>query len=71
MCIDDPDDQQHRGKRRSNNGLDRAGQVEQFFVDSCVSGKPKPVLGDPTFTPTNAPASASTPTASSAGSANR
>jgi hypothetical protein len=24
------------------------GQVKEFFVDSCISGKPKPVPGDPT-----------------------
>lgn len=23
-------------------------QIQQFFVDSCVSGKPKPIPGDPT-----------------------
>lgn len=34
---------------------DWSGQVEQFFVDSCVSGKPKPVPGDPIATPTSTP----------------
>jgi hypothetical protein len=23
------------------------GQIKEFFVDSCISGKPKPVPGDP------------------------
>jgi len=26
-------------------------QIEQFFVDSCVSGKPKPVPGQPSSAP--------------------
>lgn len=40
-------------------------QVKEFFVDSCVSGKPKPVPGDPVQSepgsPTASPTSVTTP----------
>lgn len=34
-------------------------QIKEFFVDSCISGKPKPVPGDPAASPS---ASVSAPT---------
>jgi hypothetical protein len=36
-----------------------AGQVRQFFVDSCVTGLPKPVPGQ--ATPTTPPPTSATP----------
>lgn len=37
-----------------------ARQIQQFFVDSCVSGKPKPVPGDPVPSANPSPAAPST-----------
>ena len=31
------------------------GQIKEFFVDSCVSGKPKPVPGNPAAAPSTTP----------------
>lgn len=46
------------------------GQIRQFFVDSCVTGKPKPLPGAPASpAPTSAPAASSTPTTSATSSA--
>uniref|UniRef100_UPI003F498C8C hypothetical protein n=1 Tax=Amycolatopsis sp. CA-151526 TaxID=3239921 RepID=UPI003F498C8C len=45
---------------------DWENQIRQFFVDSCVSGKPKPVPGDPTTSPAPSKPPASTAAASTA-----
>jgi hypothetical protein len=44
-------------------------QIEQFFVDSCVSGKPKPVPGESTGStaPNSSGATAPTTTSSTSG----
>lgn len=44
-------------------------QIEQFFVDSCVSGKPKPVPGDDVSSapPTSSSTLSSTPATSASG----
>ena len=47
------------------------GQIQQFFVDSCVSGKPKPVPGDPvppSPAPSPAASSSAVPTSSASAS---
>lgn len=41
-----------------------AGQVQQFFVDSCVTGLPKPVPGQATPTPAPSGPTPSSPTPS-------
>jgi hypothetical protein len=44
-------------------------QIKEFFVDSCVSGKPKPVPGDPILPP--APSSSAPESAAPTVSASR
>ncbi|MEV0590656.1 hypothetical protein [Nonomuraea cavernae] len=43
-------------------------QVKEFFVDSCISGKPKPVPGDLPDPSTSPSVPSSTPTPSVSGS---
>jgi hypothetical protein len=50
---------------RDNGGISAewSKQMELFFVDSCVSGKPKPVPGDATRTPSPRPPTATSTSA--------
>jgi len=40
-----------------NTSKELANQIREFFVDSCVSGKPKPVPADPAPAPPPSPTS--------------
>lgn len=60
------DNDMPRDDAASGVSLEWRAQAEEFFVDSCVSGKPKPVPGDLPYPSASPPTTLSvTPSASS------